>query len=194
MFRFAMHEFRPCAPRARFGARPAFTYPAFTFVEVLAVVVILGIASALILPQVSQQNDQDTAAAARIVIADLLYAQNRAIATQTMHYVTFDTAHQQYSLYSSMSPPTVIQHPVNRNSYTMTFGQAGQNNISENVVLKSASFNGQPTIAFDETGVPYSYSAGMTTSLSGSGTIVLGAGGYSLTISVAQDTGEITVN
>jgi prepilin-type N-terminal cleavage/methylation domain-containing protein len=176
-------------PRAS-GARRS----AFTLIEVLVVVVILGIASAIVLPQVTSQDDTSAASAARVVMADLLYAQNRAIDMQTTHYVAFDTANQQYTLYSSMSPATVLQHPVYQNNYVMTFGQSGSNNISQSVTLSSANFNGQTTIAFDETGVPYSYNAGVATPLSSAGTIVLTSGDYSLTISVAPDTGEITVN
>jgi hypothetical protein len=77
----------------------------------------------------------------------------------------------------------------------MTFGQAGPNNISSNVTLGSVSFNGQSTIAFDELGTPFSYNSGTTSPLPQTGgTIVLNSGDYGLTISVAQDTGEITVN
>jgi prepilin-type N-terminal cleavage/methylation domain-containing protein len=188
MYQQLLQNIRDDGPRARRSVRPA-----FTFTEVLVVVVILGIASAVVLPQVSGHDDLNTAAAARIVMADLLYAQNRAIATQKMHYITFDTVNQQYTLYCSMAPAQVIEHPVNRNNYTMTFGQDGQNNVAQNVVMTSASFGGQPTIAFDETGVPYSYSAGTATALSAAGAVVLTGGSYSLTISVAQDTGEITV-
>ena len=166
----------------------------FTFPEVLAVVVILAIASAVVLPQVSDHENLDTASAARAVMGDLLYAQNRAISTQSMQYVSFDIPAQEYGLYSSMSPQQVLQHPVYLDNYVMTFGQGGTNDVSSNVILSSASFNGQDTVAFDETGVPYSYSSGATTALSGTGTIVLTCGTCSLTISVSQDTGEITVN
>jgi type II secretory pathway pseudopilin PulG len=190
MFRQFTAHFRDAIPRPRRGARWA-----FTFTEVLVVVVILGIASALVLPQVGSHEDLNAAAAARTVMADLLYAQNRAIATQTMHYVTFNPTGQEYTLYSAMSPtPAVLQHPINLNNYVMTFGQTGPNNISQTVALTSASFNGQSTVAFDETGVPYSYNSGTATPLSGTGAVVLTSGGYSVTISVAQDTGEITVN
>lgn len=177
-------QFRDSRSRAR----------AFTFAEVLVIVCILGIASAVVLPQVASQDDLNTAAAARTVMADLLYAQNRAIAMQTMDYVTFDVTNQQYTLYSSMSSLTILQHPVNGTSYVMTFGQNGVNSVSQNVTLTSASFNGQNTIAFDETGVPYSYASGVATPLSGTGSIVLTCGTYSLTIYVSQDTGEISVN
>jgi|HubBroStandDraft_6_1064221.scaffolds.fasta_scaffold604479_2 prepilin-type N-terminal cleavage/methylation domain-containing protein len=189
MYRQIKPHFCDAGPRPSGGPRRA-----FTFTEVLVVVVILGIASAIVLPQVNSHDDLNTCAAARTVMADLLYAQNRAIAMQTMHYVTFDTTNQQYTLFSSMSPQQVLQHPINLNNYVMTFGKSGPNNISQSVALTSANFNGQTTIAFDETGVPYSYNAGATTTLSGTGTIVLTCGTTSLTISIAQDTGEITVN
>ena len=95
------------------------------------VVVILGIASAIVLPQINSHNDLNASAAARTVMADLLYAQNRAIAMQTVHYVTFDTTNQQYTLFSSMSPQRVLQHPIDLNNYVMTFGKSGPNNISQ---------------------------------------------------------------
>ncbi len=167
---------------------------AFTFPEVLAVVVILGIASAVVLPQVASTDQSSTGAAARTVMADLLYAQNRAISMQTTQYVSFNISSQEYGLYSSMSPQQVIQHPVNLNDYMMTFGSDGPNNVSQSVTLTSASFNGQSTMAFDETGVPYSFNAGALTPLSATGTVVLTSGNYSLTISVAKDTGDLTVD
>ena len=167
---------------------------AFTFPEVLVVVCLLGIASAIVLPQISQQDDLNTAAAARVVMGDLLYAQNRAIAMQTVQYVSFDVPGQQYTLASSMSPLTALQHPVNDTNYVMTFGQTGPNDISQSVTLTSASFDGSATIAFDETGVPYSYSAGAATPLSSTGSIVLSCGNYTLTIFVSPNTGEISVN
>ena len=46
------------------------------------------------------RDDLKAAAAARMLMADLIYAQNRAISTQTRHYVKFDTGSspQTYSL------------------------------------------------------------------------------------------------
>ena len=189
MFQRAIPKLRDHGPRPRAGGLPA-----FTMIEILVVVVILGIASAIIVPQMSSRNDLDAAAAARAVMADLLYAQNRAIAMQKTQYVSFNVADQQYGLYDTMSPQVVLTHPVNLNNYVMTFGQSGANNISNNATLASAGFNGQATIAFDELGEPYSYNAGTITPLSGTGTIVLTSGNYSLTISVAQDTGDISTN
>jgi prepilin-type N-terminal cleavage/methylation domain-containing protein len=169
---------------------------AFTFIEVLAVVLILGIASAIIVPQFTSRDDLDVQSATRAVMADLLYAQDRAIATQQYQYVVFNGTGQSYSLYSGSStgPTTLLTHPVNLNNYVMTFGQTGSNNISSDVVLGAVSFNTQNTVAFDEMGTPYAYNSGTTSQLTQPGTIALNSGSYSLTISVTQDTGEITVN
>jgi type II secretory pathway pseudopilin PulG len=184
MYRQSGWQFRRVRPRAG----------AFTFTEVLVVVCILGIASAVVLPEIGDRHDVSAAAAARTVMADLLYAQNRAISTQSMQYVNFDIAGQQYGLYSALSPCQFLTHPINLNNYLMSFGRTGPNNVSSEVALTSASFNGQSTIAFDETGVPYSYASGIATPLASAGAIVLTCENYSLTISVNQDTGEISVN
>jgi prepilin-type N-terminal cleavage/methylation domain-containing protein len=185
----SVEQIRDPSPRAR----------AFTLIEVVMVLLILGIASAVILPAVTGQDDMNVAAAARTVMGDLLYAQNRAIAMHQYDFVVFNQAGQSYSLYSDSpstprTPTTLLTHPINGINYVMTLGQAGPNNVSSNVSLGSVNCNGQSTIAFDETGVPYSYGSGTTTALSGTGTINLTSGSYSVTISVAQDTGEITVN
>src|SRR5690242_16864757 len=78
----------------------------FTLVEILVVVVILGIAAAVIVPNMGTRSDLKAAAAARMIMADLIYAQNRAISTQTKHYVTFDTSAspQTYRIVTSMTP------------------------------------------------------------------------------------------
>jgi MSHA pilin protein MshC len=198
MFRHSNQQFRDLCPRAPAHRDCAQIRPriaAFTFIEVLTVVLILGIASAIVMPQFTSRDDLDAASAARAVMADLLYAQNRAIATQKNQYVVFNVSAQSYSLYcGSSGPTTLLTHPVNDNNYTMTFGQTGPNNISSDVTVASVNFGGQTTVAFDEMGTPYSYNAGAATLLSQSGAIVLNCGTYSLTISVTQDTGEITVN
>jgi type II secretion system protein H len=70
----------------------------FTLVEILAVIVILGIASAIVIPQIGTRDDMRVKAAARTLIADLIYAQNLAISTGQVVYVRFDVAGNQYSM------------------------------------------------------------------------------------------------
>ena len=91
----------------------------FTLVEILAVLVILGVASAMIIPQIGSRDDLKTASMARVVMADLLYAQNRAVSLQQVHYVRFDTVGGRYEVLESMSPETLITHPVNKTAFTV---------------------------------------------------------------------------
>jgi prepilin-type N-terminal cleavage/methylation domain-containing protein len=181
----------------RGGARPGSVAPGFTLVEILLVVIILGIASAILVPQIGQRSDLQAASAARVIMSDLLYAQNRAIATQQYQYVTFDVTNQKYTLYSgtSTAPGSILIHPVNLNNYVMTFRGSGANNFA-NVTLVSANFgNNQPTVSFDSQGVPYYYTAANSTNtaISGTGAVGISSGDYTLTINVAQDTGDISV-
>ena len=160
----------------------------FTLIEILCVVVIIGIASAIILPQLSSRDDLRAASAARAMMADLLYAQNRSIALQKMHYVQFDTASNSYSVLDSMSPANIITHPVLQSTYTVSLGTGSLSNVK----IVSPNFDGNTVVAFDAMGVPYSYSSGSTTALA-AGSVQVQAGQYKLTVSVAPYSGEITV-
>src|SRR5688572_19841937 len=144
----------------------------FTLVEILMVVVILGIASAVIVPQIGTRSDLKARAAARIVVADLIYAQNMAIASQKWHYVKFDTTNNRYSVLDSMpidpdgtgpqavaGAENVIDHPVNKEKkYVVQFGQAGGTRMVDlSLDAAGTAFNGidldyrpEYTICFDE--------------------------------------------
>jgi len=172
----------------------------FTLVEILVVVTILGIAAAIVVPQMGSRGDLKAAAAARMIMADLIYAQNRAIATQTKHYVTFSagTTPQTYRLVTSMTPLVDVTHPITKASnYLITFGNNGTPGLSD-ISLGTINIEGKTTIAFDELGVPYYYDsvANTTTALtvSGGSTIQVVSGTFTLTISVEPYTGEIKVN
>lgn len=161
----------------------------FTLVEILAVVVILGIASAIIIPQIGSRDDLRASAAARAVMADLIYAQNRSIAMQKRHYVRF--AGQQYTM-SDTTALTPITHPVSKMAYTVTFNAAGTG--FDNVSLAGWGFGGTSTICFDEMGSPYSYDGiNPPVALTGNGTISVTAGNFSLTMTIEPFTGEVTV-
>jgi prepilin-type N-terminal cleavage/methylation domain-containing protein len=172
-------------------SRPA----GFTLVEILAVVVILGIASAIIVPQIGTRNDLMCASAARLVMADLVYAQNRAIATQSTVYVDFSTTAKTYSVKTAM-PSTYATNPITKDNYIVYFnGATSPTKGLESIVLNSASFDSGQTLAFDELGTPMVYSSGppATTTAMSSGNIVLKCGTYTLTITIEANTGEITV-
>ena len=176
----------------------------FTLVEILTVVVILGIASAIIAPQIGSRNDLKVRAGARILMADLMYAQNTAIARQKQFYVKFDAAGESYRVMDAAGPSgadNVVMHPVNKDPFVMQFGPSGNSRVSD-IKIKSAVFNGvdaayqgEFTIVFDELGTPYVYCYDLNnTNEMLDGTIVLQCGAHELTITIERYTGEIKVS
>jgi prepilin-type N-terminal cleavage/methylation domain-containing protein len=162
---------------------------AFTLIEILMVVVILGIVSAMIVPQISTRDDLKVAAAARMVMADLIYAQNRSIAEQKMYCVKFDPTAETYGVVTEAAQSTYITHPLTKGQYLTAFGSHGL----ENITIESADFDGKTTIGFDELGSPYAVTAGGPVALANNGTIQLKCGDYTLTISIEPFTGEMSL-
>jgi prepilin-type N-terminal cleavage/methylation domain-containing protein len=180
-------------PRARAG---------FTLVEILMVVVILGIASAIIIPSIGTRDDMRASAAARVLIADLIFAQNQAITTGRKVFVRFDVADNKYSLCSAVSPggDTYCEHPMTQSPYTQQFGPTKRG--WEAITIDSAVMNGvdplyktEFTVAFDEIGSPfvYCYDEDQTNDLA-DGTIVLRAGQFTKVIRISAATGEISID
>jgi prepilin-type N-terminal cleavage/methylation domain-containing protein len=167
---------------------------AFTLVEILVVVVILGIASAIILPQLSSRSDLVASAAARQLVADLAYAQNRAITLQVKQYVSFapvtSTVGGSYTLMASSSGGS-LTHPITKQPYVQTLGTASTGFSS--VALSYASCDGNTVLYFDETGVPYSVPAtGPAIPLS-SGVVRLKSGDATAEVAIEPYTGALTV-
>ena len=186
IFRLFPASRRPRVP-ASSGSRRG-----FTLIEILMVVVIIGIASAVILPQMGSRDDQRAASAARTLMADLLYAQNRAIAYQTRHYVQFNTATNSWQVMtdSGGSPGAIITHPVNGTPYVESIGTGALSKVG----LNSVSFDGNTTISFDQMGVPYSWSATNGNAVLSAGSVVFKAGTFQMTVNIAPYSGEITTH
>ena len=172
---------------------------AFTLVEVMAVVVILAGLWVLILPSMGARDDLRAGSAARTVIADLIYAQNRAISTQQTQYVNLTLAaagtNGGYALYDQQPFTTPITNPIAQGPYTVTFGSGAASQFS---TIKVSGVNlgtaGYTVLAFNELGQPM----GGTTStaptvLTAAGTITLSSGTQSITLSIEPDTGNITL-
>lgn len=175
----------------------------FTLIEILTVVLILGIASAIIAPQIGSRDDLKARAAARVLVSDLIYAQNLAIAQQKIMYVKFDAGAENYRLMQSPAAGGEIPHPITKDAKFITqFGPVGGSRMSD-VRIQSATFNGvdtafrpEYTLVFDELGTPYVYSYDGTigTNEMLDGAVILRCGDHTITVNIERYTGEITVN
>jgi len=178
--------------------------PAFTLVEILTVVIILGISAAIIIPTVGTRDDLRCASAARLLMADLIYAQNKAIVDQVPYYVWFDTANKRYSVHKTApalatTATDAIDHPLHPTTfagkYVTAFGVKGSQ--LQQISMGTVDFAGKQILKFDELGVPWGYdvTTATPTQLTGAtiGTVGLSCGSFTMTVSIEPYTGEMTV-
>jgi len=158
---------------------------AFTLIEVLAVVVIIGLAGAIVVPSLMRPGTLGVQAASRMVISDILIAQNEAIAFQTTRGVIFEPAENRYRLTDAAGTTlnaswkaggTAANYIIDFDTDTRFGG----------VTLEAPDFNNgtppQNILQFDPLGAP----------LNG-GTVDLVAAGLRYRVSVAPFTGRVTI-
>jgi prepilin-type N-terminal cleavage/methylation domain-containing protein len=181
--------------KARVQRRIGSLVGAFTLIEILVVVVILGIAAAIVVPAIGSRSDLKATSAARMIMADLIYAQNRSISQQKKHYVRFDKAAETYEVLEQVSPSAVlIKHPVEASNFVVTLGSGGAKPIRD-VVIDDATFDGKSILAFDELGTPLVYDPATNTDTPmNSGKVVLECGTLKLTITIEPFSGELRLN
>ncbi len=183
--------------------RPAPRPSGFTLIEILTVVVILGIASAIVVPQIGSRTDLTVRTGARLLMSELIYAQNMAISSQKWHYVKFDVDAENYRVLDAAGPggaDQVIKHPITKNDFVTRFGAAGDSRVRD-IKIQSAVFNGvntlyrpEFTIAFDELGTPFVFDYAQNGSDEMlDGAIVLECGLNTITVTIERYTGEIKV-
>jgi prepilin-type N-terminal cleavage/methylation domain-containing protein len=171
---------------------------AFTLIEILVVVVILGIASVVVIPGLGTHNDLNAASAARTMVADMIFAQNRAILGISMRYVNFDIANQKYAILISkpnISPAVYEQNPSTFQNYIALFGASAPPGATQTVALQTPSADGKACIGFDELGQPYSVdpASGVATPLVNTATFPVKCGTFTLTVKVEPYTGAMSV-
>lgn len=160
---------------------------AYTLVEVLITVAIMGLAAAIIVPNMLQAGTLGVQAGARMIIADLLFAQNEAMAQQSARRVTFDPADNSYKIekYDRANAAWVLEfnraygNNGSEQNYEMDFDEDSRFN---GVDIVSADFGGSGQVEFDDLGNP-----------SSGGTIRLRFDAHAFDIRVAPFTGRVTV-
>lgn len=165
--------------RRVFSRQPRLGPGAFTMVEIMATMVIIGIAAAVVIPSIADTTDTQVVAAARTIAADIQYAQNLAITTQADVYVVFTNSEKSYCLSNSANASSAIISPITSKAYSVVFGV---NNGFSGLDSMTANFNNSQAMHFDLLGAPH-----------GDGTVRVVAGPHAYVVTVAPATGKITV-
>lgn len=138
----------------------------YTLIEVLIVVVVIGIASAVVVPGLIRASTLGIQAAARTAIADVLYAQNEAVVQQRPFTVYVDTDAERYWMETDadgdgVDEPVSLQWRVGGDSFIDFARDERFEGVSLARVELDASGNptftedgGVVTIRFDELGSP----------------------------------------
>ena len=158
---------------------------AFTFIEVLIVVLILGIVSALALSMFTQTDVTKLRSAANLLVADLDYARVESIAHgDNPRLIVFDQTNNSYRVATVADPDTPITNPVGNLPYAVTFG-AGRAGELAGVTIQSHDLDGDDRIEFGIYGQLDQATAA---------TITLAVTAKTLTISLDPTSGEISVS
>ena len=157
----------------------------FTLIEVIMVVLILGIAAAVVVPMASSAGSIQIRAGASMVAADLEYAKSMAISRGQAYSVEFSTANETYRVLDHNN--VEIPHPVKKGfNYVIDFKNDGR---LDRVKIDNVNFGGKLT--FDYLGTPYN-SAGAP--LAAAATVVLRSGDITKNVNVEPVTGFISIN
>jgi len=158
---------------------------AFTLVEILTVVVLLGVLAAVVLPNSGYSDGDKALAAARKVAADIEYAQSEAVNHQTSITVSFFPSGETYSLASGGN---LLTNPVDGNSFEVNLPGTLQ---AEGVDINSADFgSGENVVTFNAYGEPVRADGAPISSDSG---VVIRCGDSVYTVSIAPVTGRVVV-
>lgn len=178
---------------------------AFTLIEVLLVVILLGIASYVAIGAYSGNvAPLRTSAASSIVMTDLLYAQNLATASCAPVYVVFQSqVSGQYPGYDLETKDTNGQYQAvssaGRGVWQLRFNDPTRSILSPSVRLTTVtatspdSLGTPPVLSFDALGRPCS---GSNTVLVNAVTLTLTdvAGRNAVTITIQPASGEVSAN
>lgn len=173
----------------------------FTLLEVILVILIIAIASAIILPQLSSSNPYKLEAAAQEVVAAIRFARSESIRKKEPVGIWYYPLTQSLSVFRVVYvlglpvPYYDIRHPVDKKLYSLNFSANGNQSPAKisSVTLK---FGGNATnrfyISFDANGSPF-YWEGANYQMLDNASIVLEYGGQTRTINISPMTGRVTL-
>lgn len=169
---------------------------AFTLVELLIVIVILGITASIMLPLLSSNSSLQLQAAVRELDSMVKYTQNLAITRQGNFQIIFDTQNNTLSVCDAdgnlIDDPgkTAPSSTTDPDKYRLKriYGQGDYSRV----VLGSALFDGTNTLWFDRLGMPYSGEIDDNTPLT-SGEIIFNAAANTMKLKIEPVSGKVTI-
>ena len=158
---------------------------AFTLVELLTVVVLLGVLMVVVLPSAGYSDAEKALAAAKKVAADIEYAQSEATNRQTLVTVNFSPSGETYSLTSG---GTVLTNPADGNPFNILLPA---NLHAAGVDINSADFgDGESFITFNAYGEPVMANGAPISSDAG---VIIRCGDSTYAVRIAPVTGRVVV-
>ncbi len=167
----------------------------FTLIELIVVMAVLGLAAALVIPQMGSVQVLRVQAALQTVVSDLTFAQADAIAFQQRRAVVFDLENNRYRLVSV--PGSTIDEANTLYQPDSDASTGGRYVVNLNVDryagarLTSSTFTTAAPLVFDDLGTPMA-DAGSDTPGSG-GTVTISGSGQTWAVVVEPFTGRVTV-
>ena len=157
---------------------------AFTIMELLMVIVLLGIVFGLTLPMIGDAKELRLREAARMLAGDLELAANESISHGgEPRLVKFDLANNRYWIAAASAPDTPITDPVTKQPFLVSFG-TGRASGTAGVTIQSINVGGDDRIRFNAYGSP---------DQSTDATVTLACGPATMTVRVKAGSGEVVI-
>jgi prepilin-type N-terminal cleavage/methylation domain-containing protein len=167
----------------------------YTLIEILVVVVILGIAGAMVIPAMGSTGILKTQGALRSIVSDITFAQSDAVAFQEKRAIVFDVTNSSYSLVQV--PGNTVDATTNTMYDPTKPGGKWLVDFTADprwgdARITAADFGaGSRTLIFDGMGGPVTDAS--SSNPGPGGTITVTGSGASWTITVEAFTGRVTV-
>lgn len=159
-------------------AHSNFDARAFTLIEAMLVMILIGLTAAVAVPMLSNSNDQLLMSAAQTLAFDIEYARDQAVMLHDSVQLTFSPVTKTYQLLDASDTP--LTHPLTKQDYSVLMTSVGSVDMTLGVSLT----DGGNTVIFDAYGTPDT-----------GGTITLGHPTTEIQMKVSLDsaTGTVTV-
>jgi type II secretory pathway pseudopilin PulG len=162
---------------------------AFTLVEALIVMLILGIVFGLAVPMMGDSRMLSLREAARLLAADFEFAQNESISHgDDLRLVKFDTSTNTYWVAAATAADTPLTDPASRGQLLTVYGGNRAPGLT-GVTIQSVSLGGDAVLKFGAFGSPdQATDATVTLAIQAAG------GTQTLTVRVKAGSGEVSVD